>query len=244
MCIATLNWNELNLKSVLAIVLFAIPTSAQSLSTEQLFSRYLVSGDPKIAAIIATDQSSAYSLFCKARLEEDTLQKKFLLSQFIASNPKLGIADARIERGYLYCAFDLLDSALADLNIAASLAPDNPYVYYFRGTAMRRMDSTKSAIQDFTMAIGLDDKFDLAYHMRGNALLVDSNYVEAIRDYSTVIRLRKDYDLAYLMRGIAYLRSSDFKKATKDFERAMQLNPKHEKKAKELIQKAKNKERF
>ena len=226
----------------IVFLLFLILKSinAQNLTTEQLFSRYLVSGDTQIGKMIAEGNDSIYSFFCKARAEKDMATKKYFLSVFLNRNPAFGAFEAHIERGSLYEYLQQYDSSLADLNKAVSLSPDNAYGYYFRGVTYSKLSKINDAISDLTKAVSIDKNFYLAFQMRGNIYMSDSIYVSAIEDYSKVIALNKNYELAYYTRGICYLKIKESKKAIKDLEKVIQLNPKYKEKAEKLIEKAKN----
>ncbi|MBO4851281.1 MAG: tetratricopeptide repeat protein [Prevotella sp.] len=75
-------------------------------------------------------------------------------------------------------------SAIYDLDKAAALAPDNPYIYYDRGTLHLAREEYDLAIEDFTQCLKLNANVSEAYYNRGLALAKSGKRQEGVVDLS------------------------------------------------------------
>ena len=75
-------------------------------------------------------------------------------------------------------------SVIGDLTQAISLAPQNAYLYYNRGTLYAQRSDYGRAIDDLTKALELDPQLAEAWYNRGLARLYSSQQQEGISDLS------------------------------------------------------------
>ena len=76
------------------------------------------------------------------------------------------------------------DNALADLNKAAKLAPDLPYIYYNRANIAAVAGDFQSALDDYDRVIAMDPEFADAYFNRGLVRIYCGNLNDALLDIS------------------------------------------------------------
>lgn len=220
------------------VLLLSLATSAQpqTLTTEDIFRRYLVSRNEDIARSIIKSDDTVYGLYCKASLTKDDGEKKQLLSRFIALKPAVGLANAHGDRGLLYYVEESYDSALIDYNKAIELQPDDVYYWYFRGAVHKNLKKYELALRDFSKAIELDARMYLAYHMRGLVYDISGQQQQALADYTKSIELKNSYAPAYMLRGALYEGMGEYEKALADLREAMRLDKRYEKGLQEQIE--------
>jgi tetratricopeptide (TPR) repeat protein len=170
----------------------------KNLTNENVFSRYLVSGDESIAKMLINSKDNLYSLFCQGDLTKDLDAKVRLFTQFIQQKPKLGLAKAYLNRGMAYTMIEKNDLALLDYNKSIELDSNTMYAYYFRGTSYFSLENYDKAIDDYTKAIEIQPDFYLASYMRGMCFLSQKTYKSALFDFNKAIELNKKSDKAYL----------------------------------------------
>jgi tetratricopeptide (TPR) repeat protein len=86
-------------------------------------------------------------------------------------------------RGNTRASLNDFDAALADLNEAVRLAPDEVDPYFNRGAILEQKQLFNEAINDYNKAIELDPEEAIAYHNRGNAYGSLGNWEQAVKDY-------------------------------------------------------------
>ncbi|MEN6467687.1 MAG: tetratricopeptide repeat protein [Smithella sp.] len=137
--------------------------------------------------------------------------------------------DAHINRGSAYIILGQYQLAIADINQAMRLKPDDAYyLYYNRANAYSALGLYQRAIEDYNEALRQkpDDILDgSAYRSRGNAYAMLGQYQLAIEDYSKAIQLRPDHAVAYYSRGTAYSKLSHHQSAIEDYNEAIRLKP-------------------
>jgi tetratricopeptide (TPR) repeat protein len=79
------------------------------------------------------------------------------------------------------------DRALADLDEAIRLNPNDPLAYANRGDAYRKRRNYDMALSDYDQAIRLNPRSAPAYNNRGNIYLEQRNYDKALSDYNQAI---------------------------------------------------------
>jgi len=117
------------------------------------------------------------------------------------------------------------DEAIAALDAAIRLDPQNAVPYVNRGFAWAMKGDLDKAIADFDEAIRLNPKEDAAYSNRGNAWQGKGELDKAIADYDKAITLEPNYGAFYNNRGSAWLATGEFDKAIADCNDAMRLDP-------------------
>jgi len=113
--------------------------------------------------------------------------------------------------------------ALKNLEQAAKLNPNEPAIYFNRGTAYIKTEDWKKAIKEFDTALSLDSGFVQAYLNRGIALLNSKKYEEALSDFNAGIRLAPNFPNLYVARAAYYKIKGNNALAQADELRAAQL---------------------
>ena len=127
--------------------------------------------------------------------------------------------------GNLKGIFSDYKGAIADLDTAIRLDPDNFFAYFNRGVAKGELGDYKGAIVDFDTAIRLKPDYAKAYFNRGIVKAELGQHFAAIADYDTAIRLKPDYAKAYDSRGTAKAELGQYFAAITDYDTAIRLKP-------------------
>jgi len=85
------------------------------------------------------------------------------------------------------------DGAIADLNEAIRLEPDNDSAYHMRGIVYHGKNNFDTAIADFTKAIQLRPKDGFSYFERGLTYFDKENKALAISDFEMAVKLEPQY---------------------------------------------------
>jgi tetratricopeptide (TPR) repeat protein len=115
--------------------------------------------------------------------------------------------------------------ALADLDRAIGLQPDDAWAIARRGEAYRLMGRYAEALADLDRAIGLQPDDAWAIASRGETYRLMGRYAEALADLERAIGLQPDYAWAIARRGEAYRLMGRYAEALADLERAGQIWP-------------------
>ncbi|MBD1899101.1 tetratricopeptide repeat protein [Trichocoleus sp. DQ-A3] len=113
--------------------------------------------------------------------------------------------------------------AIADLNQAIRLNPDNAQAYTNQGLARAALGDTQGAIADFSQAIEIDPSLALAYYNRGFVRSQLQDYPGAIEDFSQAIELNPQDGDAYHCRCLIHYTLGDKQGVRADFEKATDL---------------------
>lgn len=132
----------------------------------------------------------------------------------------------------IYTALEY-DDAIANLEKARQLNPNNAIVYYDLGEAWREFvdgDFTKvreyrnRAIANYTKYISLKPSDDKGYLGRGLTYFKEDKYEEAIADLSKYIQSGKMNDQAFSARGQSYLELEKYPQAIDDLTKAIKIH--------------------
>ena len=108
-----------------------------------------------------------------------------------------------VERGRAYLDKQDYAKALADLNQAVGLSPDNSTAYFQRARVHYVQKNYDACIADNTKTVALDPGEYVAYHNRGLAYFSKSDYPAAIADYTRTIEKKPDYRSSFFQRARA-----------------------------------------
>lgn len=115
--------------------------------------------------------------------------------------------------------------ALADLEIAAKMAPDNPSVLSARAMAKSALKDYQGAYADFQQALKLSPDLPRIYYSRGLALRQVGDFYGSLQDFDRAIALKPDFIDAYNSRGVSYAMLNEYPDALRDYTLAIELNP-------------------
>ena len=115
--------------------------------------------------------------------------------------------------------------AIAYLNSAIRLNPNDADSYRHRGIVYSELGQHEQAVEDYNKAISLKNDNANAYHSRGIAYDSLNQHQRAIEDFNEAISLNPDHTNAYHSRGIAYGSLNQYQRAIEDFNEAISLKP-------------------
>jgi tetratricopeptide (TPR) repeat protein len=115
--------------------------------------------------------------------------------------------------------------AIAELNQAIQLNPNDPNLYLNRGVTHYQEGNLTAALEDYNQALKLNPNFAEALSNRSQVYVAQQRYDEAINDASRAIQLNPNLTEAYLNRGNAYFGKNNLDGATQDYQKVLQLKP-------------------
>lgn len=119
-----------------------------------------------------------------------------------------------------------INGAIACLNEAIKINPNNPYFYLNRGFIKHFVHDYDSAMADYNQALQISPKFAYAYNNRG-VLKVSVNDIQgAFDDYATALSINPKYADVYYNRGNLKYMTDDLQGALEDYDKAIEYNPK------------------
>ncbi len=129
-------------------------------------------------------------------------------------------------RGRALYLLDRYEEALADLDRAIELGPDDKYALTYRGEVRTWIGRHGEALADLDQAIALDPDYSRAPASRGETYQLMGRYDEAVTDLTRAIELNPDA-WALTIRGETYRLMGRYDQALGDLDRAIDLNPEY-----------------
>ena len=129
------------------------------------------------------------------------------------------------QRGAAYLDRSNIANAIADLNLAVTLAPDFAAAYRNRGNALYARGSYAKAAADYDAAIKLDPQSAAAYVSRASVRRDLGNLKGALEDFQKAIDLGASDAKLYAGRAQVFMREHDVARAIADFDHAVRLAP-------------------
>ena len=118
--------------------------------------------------------------------------------------------------------------ALADLNKAIALKPDNAQAYYQRGLLYQSQHQYQFAIDDFSTSMGLAPRKAEPHVARALSYLAISDAKSAASDLDDAVQIDPGNLQAWTSRGLAYERLGQKEKAAGSYAKALNINEKYE----------------
>ena len=116
------------------------------------------------------------------------------------------------------------EAAIADIDAAIKLKPDNAHLYINRAGIQRLQQQSRAALDDLNHAIKLAPHSAHAYQLRGMLYLEDHQPKFAIADFNRALKRNPKAVDSLNARGIAYLEQGKPDLALQDFDEAIKLN--------------------
>ena len=113
--------------------------------------------------------------------------------------------------------------AIADIDDAIDLLPENATLYVARSVINLAMDEYGRALKDLSIAIEHDSNFSELFFVRANIHATQKAYKEAIEDIDRAIALSRDSGLFYLEKGRLLLHAKQYELAIGAFDRVIEL---------------------
>lgn len=127
-------------------------------------------------------------------------------------------------RALAYAALDRLESAVADIDSALAISPNDAGALAIKGRLLMHTGKPAEAITAFSAAIR-GEPSAVAFYDRGFCHYLLGDYPRAINDYSAALRLDGSLLAAAMERGLAYQRTGLFREAVQDLEHARTQRP-------------------
>jgi tetratricopeptide (TPR) repeat protein len=156
--------------------------------------------------------------------------------------PRQGLESAYVERATAYAGQHKYDLALADLDLALAISPDDPDARGLRGQipATANLDQASAAHRgaalfdrgdydgaiaalDRSLSLSPNDEFSL--YERGLAWLAKPDYSRALADFNAVLRIKPNSWGSLQERGNAYRGKGQYDLAISDYNDALKLYP-------------------
>jgi tetratricopeptide (TPR) repeat protein len=96
------------------------------------------------------------------------------------------------QRAQLYALAFRYDEAIADMDAAIALDPENPELYVLRGNIIILIYEWDRALADYNTAIELDPNYADAYFYRGILYYTRADYAPALADFQHYLELAPD----------------------------------------------------
>jgi tetratricopeptide (TPR) repeat protein len=135
------------------------------------------------------------------------------------------IKDAYTNRGMCYCFLKKYDKALADLNKARQLSPEDAMSYLNLAFAKSCMQEYQLAIFYLDTAIALRPDYAKAFANRAFAKDQLKKYKEAIEDYNKALEIQPNYPEVYFNRGYVKFIINKPNEAIADYNKALEIFP-------------------
>jgi tetratricopeptide (TPR) repeat protein len=151
-------------------------------------------------------------------LLEDVLRKR--------ASPSKTIAAVYSARGQSHLDLRQYQQAIADLNRALELDPENVSAYCDRGWTYVNRKEYPQAIADFDHALELDPNNASAYSGRGWTYVNREEYPQAIADFDRALELDPGWPAAYNGRGYIHELHQEYQQTLALYERYIKRHPK------------------
>jgi curved DNA-binding protein CbpA len=115
--------------------------------------------------------------------------------------------------------------AIASLNAAILLDPDDAQAYNIRGNAWDEMGAFESALADYDEAIRIDPNNPALFHDRAIMWQHKGEFDEALIDLDRAIRFSFSDARMYCDRGLVWYEKGHHDRAVADFNKAIKLDP-------------------
>jgi Tfp pilus assembly protein PilF len=124
--------------------------------------------------------------------------------------PRLDAAALRLKAG------EQLDHAMFDIDVAMSLAPENPRAHYLFGQLMEEKGDTAAAKRSYLTALALREDYDDARFRLAGLLMREGAFADAAQAYGRYTKAHPDATGARLQLASALEQSGDSKSAEKE----------------------------
>jgi tetratricopeptide (TPR) repeat protein len=134
-------------------------------------------------------------------------------------------ADGYRTQGVVRTILKDYQGAIANLNQAIKINPNDNKAYINRGLARSELGDKQGAITDYNQAIKINPNYVEAYFNRGVARYKLGDKQGAITDYNQAIKINPNLAQAYNNRANARIDLGDKQGAIADYNQAIKINP-------------------
>src|SRR5882724_10886734 len=197
--------------ALLGLAILSAPQSAAAAVTSGI----------AVAEISSTAACTAPQAALQKRVDACTA----LIESGNAEGRNLAVAYGNRGRALFY--LKQYDFALADLNEAIRIEPNDPIALTARGRLLALTNDRQAAIADFTRAIELEPASVSPYLQRAAILLAVGESDRAIADTTDAINRHPNSAQAFWLRAKIHAKMQNADAAIADFTRAIALEPKN-----------------
>jgi tetratricopeptide (TPR) repeat protein len=134
-------------------------------------------------------------------------------------------ADSLVTRADIYSQLHDFPKAIADLDAAIKLKPDDAHAYADRGVARFWTKDYEGAAADAQKALALNPREALAYNVQGLFAWKDHNPQKAIDALTRSLELAPSNNFTLIQRAQIYIRLGEYDRAAPDVEEALKNAP-------------------
>jgi serine/threonine protein kinase/tetratricopeptide (TPR) repeat protein len=129
--------------------------------------------------------------------------------------------------GLFFCHGELKEKAaqLRALGACLALQPNDPHLFYFRGTLHFELKKFDLAFQDFDACVRRDPNFREGVFFRARVAIIAGKWARAEKDLSHAIALDARFTAGYSWRALCRAKLRQHRRAAEDAERAIRLAP-------------------
>lgn len=153
----------------------------------------------------------------------DLAQAKKMYELILAQEP----ADAEVMHllGMLAAQLGQFDVAVAWIEEALRIMPDNVLFHTNLGNALKNLGRWQDASQQYQQALQLDPQYAEAHNGLAGVYYKQNDLNAALQHYAQAVNLQPDYLAAHLNLGALFLRQGNFAAAYKQYGNVLQLYP-------------------
>ncbi len=131
-----------------------------------------------------------------------------------------------LARSACYLNMQQKERALADVERALKIAPNNPVALQLRGE-IHVMDKNYAAALDlFDRVQQINPNWSVPYFDRGSVLLDQKEYRSALGEFDKAVALLSHFPLFYVVRSLAYFKIGNMEHAHRDQDQAVRFSEK------------------
>ena len=132
-----------------------------------------------------------------------------------------------LSRGYAHFELGEYEQALAALDRAIDLSPDDPQAHYNRGHILRRLNRAREELKAYDRAIELRPDHADSHSSRGDCLSRLSRDDEALVAFDRAVGLAPDSADAHYNRGTALIHLGRYEQALTALVQCLRIQPDH-----------------
>jgi tetratricopeptide (TPR) repeat protein len=178
-----------------------------------------VRSEPNPASHVAAREVANDGAGAEAGIDSSMLRDTF------AALPLAPPVSSFRERAIDWAQRDDVDRAIAELDQAIRLAPNDARAYRRRGNFWGRKGETDRALADYEQAIRIDPNDIATFRERGVMWQRNGELDKALADLDHAVRMSFADPEAYSDRGAVWLEKGRYDRALADFNRALKINP-------------------
>ena len=128
-------------------------------------------------------------------------------------------------KGAALIALGRYEEAIACLDTALKINPNNEAAWLNRGNALTKLGRLVDALRSYNAALKVNPGYEIAWNNKGNALARMGRFREALACYDRALAIDASYKAAWVNKGFALTKMGQFEEAARCADRAARLAP-------------------